>query len=102
MSNDELALTCMQEERDEFENNIFELLFGAEARPAKRVEEYQESTERVFTYEDAQEELAEVNKSLQLLYMIKEHISYKEDDDTEEKFQMRELIGRLTQEIEDE
>ena len=67
MSIDEI-LTVMQEERDEFEQQVFEMLFGADARPPMTVEEYGEAIPRVFSYEDAREALAEASKSLELLY----------------------------------
>ena len=104
MSSDELVLTCMLEEGDEFEKNVFELLFGIDARPAETVGEYHESPPRVFTYQEAQEALAEVSKSLQLLQMIKEHFAcpYQEDEDTEENLEMRELIDQLAREIDNE
>ena len=104
MNDDELALNCMREERDEFENKVFEVLFGADARPPKTIGEYVgEWPSRVFGYEDAQEALAEVSKSLQLLHMIKEHLdtngSWCGEEDTEENYQMRELIDRLAREL---
>ena len=93
-------LTILQEERDEFEEQVFEMLFGADARPTKTVEEYGEAIPRVFSYEDARDALEEASKSLQLLHMIKEHFACpSEEEDTEENWKMRELIDRLTREL---
>jgi len=48
--------------------------------------------------EDRDEE--EASKSLQLLHMIKEHFACpSEEEDTEENWKMRELIDRLTREL---
>lgn len=95
MSNDEI-LTVMQEERDEFEQQVFEMLFGADARPPMTVEEYGEAIPRVFSYEDAREALAEASKSLELLFKIKEHYECpeNEEDDTQEAFEFRERFGQ--------
>lgn len=103
MSNDEI-LTAMQEERDEFEQQVFEMLFGADARPPMAVEEYGEAIQmhaivanpRVFSYEDAREALAEASKSLELLFKIKEHYECpeNEEDDTQEAFEFRERFGQ--------
>jgi len=103
MNDNELALNCMQEERDEFEARVFEILFGANARPPETIGEYMMDAKRdwpsrIFSYEDAQKGLAEVSKSLQLLHMIKEHFDTSEEEDTEENWQMRELIDRLSEE----
>ena len=94
MSEDELVLGCMQEERDEFEQQVFQMLFGADARPPMAVEEYGEAIPRVFSYEDAREALAEASKSLELLFKIKEHYECpeNEEDDTQEAFEFRESL----------
>ena len=100
MTDDE-ELACMQEERDEFEKEVFEVLFGIDARPCQTVCEYNNrivrNAPRVFSYQEAHEALAEVSKSLQLLHTIKEHFScpQEEEEDTEENMEMRELIDRL-------
>ena len=95
---------AMQEDRDEFENKVFEVLFGIDARPIQTVEEYEdygyEPMPRVFSYEDAKDALEEASKSLQLLHMIKEHFACpSEEEDAEENWKMRELIDRLTREL---
>jgi hypothetical protein len=123
---------AMQEDRDEFENKVFEVLFGIDARPIQcltkkknlnsaqsyrllqrsrtlqteyfTVEQYKdygyEPMPRVFSYEDAKDALEEASKSLQLLHMIKEHFACpSEEEDTEENWKMRELIDRLTREL---
>ena len=111
MTDDELALFEMQEERDEFEKEVFEVLFGIDARPCQTVDEYYScntlpcqhrslgsvDAPRVFSYQEAHEALAGVSKSLQLLHTIKEHFScpQEEEEDTEENMEMRELIDRL-------
>ena len=104
MTDDE-EFACMQEERDEFEKEVFEVLFGIDARPCQTVDEYYDNlgsadAPRVFSYQEAHEALAEVSKSLQLLHMIKEHFSCpQEEEDTEENMEMRELIDRLEGEL---
>lgn len=99
MNDDELAFTCMQEEGVEFEAKVFEMLFGSDARPPKNIDEYGRDRPsahqaRIFSYEEAQEALAEVGKSLQLLHMIKEYFACpsEEEEDTEENWKIRELI----------
>ena len=101
MTDDE-EFACMQEERDEFEKEVFEVLFGIDARPCQTVDEYYDNLSsadapRVFSYQEAHEALAGVSKSLQLLHTIKEHFScpQEEEEDTEENMEMRELIDRL-------
>jgi len=89
-------LTILQEERDEFEEQVFEMLFGADARPTKTVEEYGEAIPRVFSYEDARDALEEASKSLELIFKLKEHYKCEDGmDDSEEAFAFRELIENL-------
>lgn len=108
MTDDELALKIMEEEREEFEEQVFELLFGIDARPPKTVEESTEVAPRIFSYEDAAAALREASNSLQLLHLIEEYFSCPQDqccddqccddhwdEDTEENCEMRELIERL-------
>ena len=94
MSDDELVLACMQEEQSTFETQVFELLFGADARPPETADERRACPPRVFSYEDAISELAKVSRSLELLFRIQEH--YKcpdnEADDTQSAFEFRELL----------
>ena len=105
MTDDELAFNCMQEERDEFEKEVFEVIFGIDARPCRTVDEYYDNLGslacRVFSYEEAMIALAEVSKSLQLLFKIKEYFAcpYDPCEDTEENCEMRELIDRLAGEL---
>jgi hypothetical protein len=103
--NDDEILKDLNDQRDKFELAVFEFLFGDSARPEQTVEEYRadDSTLRIFSYEEATIRLAEVGKSLQLLHMIKEHLdtngSWCGEEDTDENYQMRELIDRLAREL---
>ena len=102
MSNDELVLECMQEEQSTFETQVFELLFGADARPPETADERRACPPRVFSYEDAISELAKVSKSLSLLFKVEEHYKCPDDeaDDTEEAYNFRELLDQFRKEIE--
>jgi len=102
MGDDELVLECMQEEQNTFETRVFELLFGADARPPETVDERRACPPRVFSYEDAIEELSNVSKSLSLLSKLEEHYECpdNEEDDTQEAFDFRELVEQFRKEKE--
>lgn len=102
MSDDELVLEFMQEEQNTFETRVFELLFGADARPPETADERRACPPRVFSYEDAIEELRVVSKSLSLLSKLEEHYECpdNEEDDTQEAYDFRELVDQLRKEIE--
>jgi hypothetical protein len=93
---------CTREEQNELETRLFELLFGADARPPKTYEECIDCPPRVFSYEDAISELAKVSRSLDLLFKIQEHYKCPDDeaDDTEEAYNFRELLDQFRKEIE--
>jgi len=94
---DDEVLECMRKEQDAFEAEVFEMLFGADARPPKTVDEYRQTPPRVFSYEDAVDALDEVGKFLDLLFRIKERYRCPEndEDDTQEAYDFRELVERL-------
>ncbi len=97
MSDDELVFEFMREDQSIFETQVFELLFGADARPPDTAAECIDCPPRVFSFEDAISELAKVSRSLDLLFKIQEH--YKcpdnEADDTQAAFEFRELVDQL-------
>ena len=113
-----VELNNWRHRRDEFEEQVFEMLFGygshslntavvamencdcwCRSFTEENVED--EMGDRLFSYQSAQEALAEVNKSLQLLFKIKEYFAcpYDPCEDTEENCEMRELIDRLAGEL---
>ena len=103
---DDKDIACLQEERNEFENEVFEVPSGITTQPMQPVDEYYDNlgssdAPRVFSYQEAHEALAEVSKSLQLLHMIKAPFSCPQDEeeDTDENMVLRKLIDRLEGEL---
>ena len=61
---DEMKIELMKDEASCFEVEVFEMLFGADARPPKTAEEYGKALPRVFSYEDAREALADLRREI--------------------------------------
>ena len=83
------------EEAIEFEKEVFEMLFGADARPPYLDEYNTNLPRRVFSYEDARDGLKKINKDMWLLQLILSYYRCPEDeeDDTEEAFEFRERFN---------
>lgn len=79
----------------EFEKEVFEMLFGADARPPYLDEYNTNLPRRVFSYEDARDGLKKINKDISLLHSIITYYKCPEDDedDTEEAFEFRERFN---------